>query len=263
MDQPAHYYDAHCHLHFSELGEVDLSAYFLKVKQAVVNGTSPADWHLVSELHKNFPAQVIPSFGVHPWEVNDLKTGWEEELSHYLQLHPTAGVGEVGLDKWIRGYELEKQEAVFRAQVERAIKEERPLSIHCLKAWGKMREVLTSYHGLRFLLHAYNGPLEDLLTYVEMGAYFSLSPSYFSERKAETLKKFQALPLDRLLIETDAPSMLGPPSTWSPLQSSFSRTQQHPDNIRPTYERAAELLQMECGALSSQIEQNFQRLFNQ
>ena len=64
-----------------------------------------------------------------------------------------------------------------------------------------------------FLIHAYNGPAEWIPWFVEKGAYFSFSPYFLLERKRPQREAFRLMPLDRLLIETDAPEL-------SPLRST-------------------------------------------
>lgn len=250
------YIDAHCHLHFSSLREIDLEGYLSHVSRVVVNGTCPRDWAEVAELAERFPEQLMPSFGVHPWEVNDLRLGWEEELRAYLKRFPQAGVGEVGLDKWVKGYDLKAQLEAFQVQLEIAHVERRPLSVHCINAWGSLQKAVTGSSG--FLLHAYAGPPEYVSDFLAQGAYFSFSPYFFHTRKDKQRETFKRIPLDRILLETDAPSMLGPKQTWSHLQKEFSLTEQHPLNIKRLYSEVARLLDMNESVLEKQVAENYQ-----
>lgn len=252
----AQYYDTHCHLQMGVFDDVDLSKYWDDVSTACVNGTSPKDWERVAQLAERYPEKVIASFGVHPWNVNELDFGWEQQLLNFLARYPNAGVGEVGLDKWVRGYDLERQKKVFLSQVEIAKELSRPLTIHCLKAWGSLRELLPYFRGGRFLLHSYGGPKDYIQEFVDAGAYFSFSPYFLHERKADRLEVFKSIPLGRLLVETDAPSMLGPESTWSTEQKLFSNDQQHPANLFQTYERLKEFLGVK--GLHEIVAENFQ-----
>ena len=102
------------------------------VTRCVVNGTSPADWPKVAELAKNHPELIIPSFGLHPWEKPT--EGWLDQLIHYLDTVPNACIGECGLDRCMRDYDIELQTEIFIAQLEVATARNLPISIHCLKA---------------------------------------------------------------------------------------------------------------------------------
>jgi len=254
-------YDAHLHLQMEELAGINLAAYLKEVSQVVVNGTCPQDWEQVAALTESYPEKIIPSFGVHPWEVNEVAEGWEELLIQYLERFPNAGVGEIGLDKWMKGYDLERQKEVFLKQLKIAQRLRRPMTIHCLKAWGSLREILPEEVEVPFLLHAYGGPREYLLEFIEKGAYFSFSPYFFHERKEATRAVFKEIPLDWILLETDAPSMLGPEFTWSKEQKAFSETAQYPSNIIGIYPMVADYLRVEEGGFRKQIEENFKRLF--
>ena len=253
--------DAHTHLQMPALAELDLSHYWNQVDTVVVNGTHPKDWPQVAELAQN--RQVYASYGVHPWETQNLPGDWLELLRHYLTRDPNAGVGEIGLDKWIRSYDLPLQKDVFLTQLALATELERPITIHCLKAWGTLKELLHSYEGPAFLLHAYAGPVDYIPFFAERGAYFSFSPYFLLERKKQTCQNFLQVPRERLLLETDAPSMLGPRTTWCPEQSSFSPEHQHPGNIESLYHAVAPLLAESHSGLVTRVEENFRQWWNQ
>ncbi len=252
------FYDAHNHLQASELSGLDFGSYWQIVRQVAVNGTHPRDWEAVAELADEHPSQALPQFGVHPWYSSDLPDDWDTTLYTYLQRYPQAGIGEIGLDKWMKNHDLAKQKVVLQQQIEIANELQRPLSVHCIQAWGSLRTELATCT-TPFLLHAYAGPAEWIPEFVARGAYFSLSPYYFHERKRSTLEAFKQIPSERLLIESDAPSMLGPKKTWSTEQNEFSTTHQHPANLIETYRAAEDFLQNPN--LQDQCARNFLALF--
>ena len=260
-------YDAHNHLQDDRLAphlEAVLGAVRQEgVVQMVVNGSCEADWPEVLELARSCP-EVIPSFGCHPWYVKELNPDWQQALLQHLEAVPSA-VGEVGLDRWIKDYDLELQEQVFVWQWRLAAERELPVSIHCLQAWGRLLEILRAEPRPRcgFLLHSYGGPQEMVAPLTELGAYFSL-PGYFAhERKARQRDAFRAVPPDRLLIETDAPDQLLPPERCRyPLtELQTGKAINHPANLGAVYQFAAELLSEPIEALAQRVEANFQRLF--
>lgn len=231
----------------------------------VVNGTREADWPQVLALAQQHPI-VLPSFGYHPWYVGELTDQWLGELQRHLDAVPAA-VGEIGLDRWMENPDVPVQEELFRAQLRVAAARNLPVSIHCLKAWGRLDEILREETLPRrgFLLHSYGGPAEMVAGFVKLGAYFSLSGYFAHERKAKQREAFKQVPSDRLLLETDAPDMM-PPNEWNNHPLTDPATGQplnHPANLAAVYRFAAGLLSLEPAQLAGQVEQNFLRLFGE
>ena len=276
------YHDAHNHLqdewlapHLDKIAD-QLAA--LPLRAAVVNGTCEDDWARVSELSRRFP-WVVPSFGLHPWDVGNRSPAWLEKLSATLATHPKAGVGEIGLDRWIlerarpddprltglRRAPLDEQIDIFRAQLQLAAKDNRAATIHCLDAWGALDETLRTAKppSCGFLLHAYSGPAEMIRGFAERGAYFSFNGSFLDERHARHRETFKLVPPDRLLVETDAPAMLLP-QPWRTYKLPPAPTGQpinHPGNIEAAYAGLASLLGISVETLTIQVAANFTRLF--
>lgn len=266
-------YDAHNHLqderlapHLAAIGETLSSS---DIQRMVVNGACESDWPAVLELARRDP-RVLPSFGYHPWYVHERTPDWQSGLLRHLEALPSA-IGEIGLDKWIleqpgtTAAPLPEQEAVFVWQLRLAAERNRPASIHCLKAWGPLVEILRREPRPRcgFLLHSYGGPRELVAPLAELGAYFSL-PGYFAhERKNRQREAFRAVPPDRLLIETDAPDQLLPDArNLHPLtDAATGRPLNHPANLAAVYAFAAELFNEPVEELARRVEENFLRLF--
>jgi TatD DNase family protein len=182
----------------------------------------------------------------------------------YLDEFPDAGVGEIGLDRWIQNPDMPAQEEVFRSQLDIAASQDRPASIHCLRAWGLLEQTLRSAALPRcgFLLHSYGGPAEMVPQFASLGAYFSLSPYFTHERKSRQAQTFAAVPLDRLLAESDAPDMWPPDELNAHLlRDSEGKPLNHPCNLQLSYRKLAEIRGMPIEELAQQIEQNFVRLF--
>jgi len=266
-------YDAHNHLQDERFGgrqpELLEACARAGVQRLVVNGACEEDWPQVLALAKQFP-QILPSLGYHPWFVHERTPGWQRNLAQALDQMPAA-VGEIGLDRWKPDLAYEGQEEVFIAQLRLAAERDLPASIHCLQAWGRMREILETEPRPRrgFLLHSYGGPKEMVKSFADLGAYFSLPGFYAHERKTRQRETFKHVPPDRLLLETDAPDQLlpeGQAESWRPHVLSLAdpttgKPLNHPANLPAVYRFAAELLAEPLEALSARVERNFQRLF--
>ena len=262
----AELYDAHNHAHDQRLkpqGErlwQEIRA--ANIRCMVVNGSSEEDWPEVLELAKSHP-EVLPSFGYHPWYISKRSAAWEQALAGFLDSIPS-GVGEIGLDRWMKGCDLPDQEKVFRIQLRMAAERNLPVTIHCLQAWGKLYEILKEEPRppRGFLLHSFGGPPEMLKGLSDLGAYFSLPGYYAHERKARQRQTFLQVPIDRLLIESDAPDQPLPEERVQfPLPSQAGRPVNHPANLAAVYDFAAELLDRPLQDLAAIIAGNFQRLF--
>jgi TatD DNase family protein len=259
-------YDAHNHLQDERFtanrAELVAAASEVGVGRMVVNGSCEEDWPQVRALAKQFP-QVLPSFGYHPWYLHERTREWPRRLIEFLDSVPSA-VGEIGLDRWKPGLPYDGQEEAFTSQLVIAAERDLPASIHCLQAWGPLHELLRD--NLRpqrgFLLHSYGGSKEMVKPLAKLGAYFSFPGYFMHERKTRQREAFRAVPLDRLLIETDAPDQLLPDSkTRFPLADANGKPLNHPANLLAVYEFMAMERGMQLSGFATQIEENFQRLF--
>lgn len=260
-------YDAHNHLQDERLApqrEAILQALDREnIVKIVVNGSCEADWPAVLELSQKCP-KVLPSFGYHPWYVKERSPQWQQKLLEYLNAVHSA-IGEIGLDRWIKDFDLPRQEEAFTWQLNLAAERNLPVSIHCLQAWGRLLELLRERARPQrgFVLHSCNAPKEMIGELAELGAYFSI-PGYFAHpRKERQRETFRHVPLDRLLIETDAPDQLLPEDRVEyPLQDPHSgKSINHPANLGAVYRFAAELLNLPIEQLARKVEENFLRLF--
>lgn len=246
--------DAHNHLQDSRFaGKSDSLLKTMKqagITACVVNGTEPEDWPAVAELAEQHDGYVLPSFGLHPWKVKGRADDWLDLLRESLQRFPNAGVGEIGLDRWIEGHDIEDQLVVFRAQLDIATELYRPCTIHCLRAWGQLLKELQSRQQLpRFLIHSFGGSIETGHKLAKLGAWFSFSGYFLHERKAKTIEVFRELPKERILVETDAPDML-PPESDRPYGKDTEVN--HPANLVHVSKRLIEL----TGITKEQLAEN-------
>jgi len=259
------FFDAHNHLQALRFGgqQAGLLAECPEVARMVVNGCSEEDWPAVAALAEAH-RQVLPSFGYHPWCIHERSDHWESELNRMLDAHPAA-VGEIGLDRWKEGLDYEGQEEVFVTQLRIASERNLPASIHCLKAWGRILELLQEgpVPERGFLLHSYGGPMEMVPAFARLGAYFSFPGYFLRAAKGRHREAFKTVPSDRLLIETDAPDQLLPDSLNAhSFKDSGGELLNHPANIRVIYSEVAKFLDEPEDHLEKRVEENFLRLFD-
>jgi TatD DNase family protein len=183
-------------------------------------------------------------------------------LEEFLGSVPS-GIGEIGLDQSLEPLNKDAQEDVFRAQLDLARKHERPVTIHCRRAWGWLMDILkTEEIPNGFQVHAYGGSVELIAPLAEMGAYFSFGGSSLWENNHRAKDALLAIPSDRLLIETDSPAIL-PPEEYRTKKafSADGKELNHPANLPVIAESIALILEKSPEALREQLWDNSKRFF--
>jgi TatD DNase family protein len=229
----------------------------------VINGTHRGDWDDVVQISKRVRG-AIPAFGFHPWFLSHLKEQWQGDLVRYLTTHHGV-IGEIGIDHWKEGIDLRLQESVFREQLAVAAQYNIPATIHGLKAWDRVLQILREMGPFPagVLLHSYSGPEPLIRSFVDLGAYFSCSGALLSPKREKALQVFATVPEERLLIESDTPDQFATSSdSTTPLvDSSTGARLTHPLSIKETYRRLATLRTVSEEHLCQAVERNFLRLF--
>lgn len=251
--------DAHNHLADARLRAIPTLRETMRaagVVRSVVNATREEDWAAVETMAAELPEEIIPAFGIHPWHAHTARLGWEDRLAALLEKHPTATVGEIGVDGWVSAPPPDVQAAVFERQLRLARVMERPCTIHCLQAWGALWKCFDCEPPpTRFLMHSFGGSIEIARRLLPLGAWFSFSGYFLHPRKAKVLEVFRELPRERILLETDAPDML-PPDTI-PLQPCGGAN--HPANLPAIGAGLAEVLGVSPEELAALTTDNLAR----
>jgi TatD DNase family protein len=205
-------FDAHCHLQDerlqSSLAEI-LSSSVPEFPASLAScGTSEKDWSILEELAGK-DERIVPSFGLHPWFIEERSDNWLSVLEDYLKRNKRAAIGETGLDWALKKNNELLQEGIFLSHIELAIKYSRPLSIHCRRAFHRLIPLISQGGALPrpFLVHSFSGNLQDMEKLLEIGAYFSFSGSCTYSGNKRAHRSVAAVPSDRILLETDCPDM--------------------------------------------------------
>ena len=211
--------DTHCHLDGEEFAE-DLEQVIARAKEAGVEaigvpGIDLKSCDTVMALCERYPGYCFPMLGLHPEEV---KADWQEVLerikisltSHHSPLTSIIAIGEIGLDfYWSREFE-EAQLQAFEEQVRWSVELQLPLMIHCRKAQNEMVTILKRYKDdlPGGVFHCFTGnaiEAQELLQFdrfvLGIGGVLTFKKSKLPETLAEVV------PLDRIVLETDAPYM--------------------------------------------------------
>ena len=158
-------------------------------------------------------------FGVHPWEtleeckVESVKCKVEEELRSKLLANPAAGVGEIGLDRLkVRDIPPLMRE-VFESQLALALELRRPVVLHGAKCWGQVVAAVKRMIGgglamggkrQAFLFHGFSRSDGLIPEIAELNGFISVGPAVLNDHAVNYRELVKKIPLDRLLVETDA-----------------------------------------------------------
>ncbi len=195
--------DTHIHLQdYEENFATDIVKKAQKsgLKKMICAAIEPGDWQKVADFARQYPDLVVPAFGVHPWQVAGISEDWAERLKQYLNIFPSALIGETGLDGLKPDFDL--QQKFFSAHLELAREYNRPIIIHAVKAVDVMSGFFKQMPQ-KFMFHSFNGKVEHLHNILCHGGYVSFSASILKNRDMEKIIK--AVPLNKILLESDGP----------------------------------------------------------
>ena len=222
--------DTHCHLDGEEFA-ADRDAVVQRAREAgctkvFLPAIDKTTCQTVLDVCRQYPGYCYPMFGLHPEEV---RANWREQLAAirpFLTLSPShpLAIGEVGLDfYWSREYEQEQLEA-FEEQVRWSVESGLPLMIHCRKAQNEMVAILKWY--ARELpggvFHCFTGNEQEALQLLEFPQFVLGIGGVLTFKKShlpEVLPK--VVPLDRIVLETDAPYMAPVPMRGQRNESAY------------------------------------------
>jgi TatD DNase family protein len=177
-------------------------------------GTAPDDWDDVARLaaDRAAPVAIHPAFGVHPWYGDNLPPDWLDRLDACLLAHPGAAVGEIGIDGLRRDLDPVPQRRRFLAQLELAVHHRRTVVVHGARCWGALADLLQPYAARLpgLVLHAFAASEPLIRRFRDQGACFSFAGSLCHPHARHVQAAAAAVPLDRILIETDTPDILPP-----------------------------------------------------
>lgn len=205
--------DAHCHFDFPVFDgrrEPLLSAARqVGVSRLVVPGVREADWPRVVAVADQFP-EVAYCLGIHPWFVDEHGPGALDRLRQAVTGGSGClGIGECGLDR-LRG-SLDQQLPWFEGQLDMARDLKLPVVVHSVRTHDEVAAVLRRKPlTAPMLVHGFAGSYQQARVFVDQGCMLGIGGVITYPRASKTRNAVAALPLDALVLETDAPDM--PPS---------------------------------------------------
>ncbi|QWV93233.1 TatD family hydrolase [Geomonas oryzisoli] len=208
-------FDSHCHLDdpqlLPRLGALIPEAEAAGVAAFLVPGVHPSGWPVIQALSQKIP-RIFPAYGVHPMHA-DLVT---PAILSDLRRHATSAraIGEIGLDYLLPSPSRQLQREAFIAQLHVAIETGLPVLLHCRKAFEDLTAILRDLGGagsIGGVMHSFSGSLESAEVCLKLGLHISLSGTVTYANARRPVEVAAAVPLERLLLETDAPDLAPEP----------------------------------------------------
>tara|TARA_Y100000782_G_C10184118_1_gene265497 strand:- start:3003 stop:3785 length:783 start_codon:yes stop_codon:yes gene_type:complete len=225
------------------------------VKQMLLIGCDLQSSQASLELAKRH--SLLCTSGIHPHDAKTADTALEQQLT-LLASHPeVVAIGECGLDYNRDFSPHDVQRTVFRRQLALAETLNMPVYLHERDASKDMLAILSEY-SVKGVLHCFTGDEFALQRYLEKGLYIGVTGWVCDERRGEQLQSLiPSIPLERLLIETDAPFLL--PRTIKPKPKSHRN---EPSYLTYICQQIADLKGCEFTEVAKQTTLNFQQLFS-
>ena len=251
--------DAHSHLEneaFDDDREEIIARMDADGLDAVVNvGSDIETSRAVVDLAKKHD-KLYAVVGVHPQEADSYNPEVREELVELAKDEKVLAIGECGLDYYYENSPREVQREVFRAMCDLAVEVDLPLVIHSRDAaeetYDIVRDFLEAHPGHHVLIHCYSYSLEMMERFMALGCYLSLGGVTTFKNAKVPKKVAAAVPIDRLLLETDCPYMTPEPNRGKRNEPKF---------VADVAKNIAALRGMDVAELVARTDENTKRFY--
>lgn len=253
-----HLTDTHCHIHSNDYGlsgaEVVSSALDKGVTRMLCVGTDLNDSRLAANFvqsHENCWATI----GLHPHE-SAIYASNNEDLQQFAKLvtrPKVVAIGETGLDYYYNYSPKHEQQKILRFQIELALEHNLPLIFHIREAFSDFWKIFDEYENLTGVVHSFSASRKELDEVLSRGLYVGLNGIMTFTGRTEQLEAAKQIPLQKLLLETDAPYLTPVP---------FRGTICQPKHVRVIAEFLAGLRGESLDDLAASTTQNAATLFS-
>ena len=195
----------------NDIDDVVQDALDADVSQMILTGTSVRNSEASLEIAKQYTGILYSTAGIHPHDAKSFDEKSISKLRNLLKQKQVVSVGECGLDFDRDFSPRNKQEECYKAQLELAIEVQKPLFLHERSAFSSFMNITKDYLPQlpKAVVHCFTGTLQEAKTYLDNGFYLGFTGAISDAKRFSHLKEvIQYVPLDRMMIETDAPFML-------------------------------------------------------
>lgn len=200
--------DSHIHLddHRFDADRVDVvaRARTAGVGLQVVPATDRVSWASIDQLVSQWPG-VHGGYGLHPMFLERHREEDLAALPAWLEHHDAVAVGEIGLDYFVEGLDRARQQHVFEAQLAVARDHDLPVILHARRAQDQVTQTLRKFKGLRGVVHSFAGSEQQANQLIDLGFHLGIGGPVTYERAKRLQRIVSTMPIEHLLLETDAP----------------------------------------------------------
>lgn len=194
-----------------DIDDVVQNALDADVSQMILTGTSVKNSEASARMAREYPGVLYATAGIHPHDAKSFDAQSIVKLKNLLKQKQVVSVGECGLD-FDRDFSPRNvQETCYKAQLELAIEVQKPLFLHERAAFTRFISITKEYLPQlpKAVVHCFTGSLQEAKTYLDNGLLLGFTGAISDTRRFEHLKEvLQYVPLESMMIETDAPFML-------------------------------------------------------
>lgn len=200
--------DSHCHIDAAEF-DPDREAVLARAAAAgigriVAPAVTAAGWPKLRALARDHP-RIAPAYGLHPMYLAEHRDEHLALLREWLETERPCAIGECGLDHHVPGLDPARQREILLAQLRLARDFDLPLILHARRSLDEVIGLLRRFPGLRGVVHSFSGSWQQAEHLCRMGFLLGVGGPLTHERARRLRGIVQRLPLQQLLLETDAP----------------------------------------------------------
>jgi len=206
----------------SDLGDVMQRAQAAGVNQMIVTGTDIEHSKAAIELCQQYPERLYSTAGVHPHHADDYTQLTQQQLHDLSHYDSVVAIGECGLD-FNRNFSTPKNQcSTFESQLELASETGLPAFLHQRDAHAEFLRIITNGKSEtgKLVAHCFTGTVAELVDYLQLDMYIGITGWICDERRGQDLQQaVKEIPLNRIMLETDAPYLLPRDLIEKPVQS--------------------------------------------
>lgn len=221
--------DTHSHI-YEPVFDADREEVVVRARQAGVecillpNINTQSIGQMLDMCRRN-PGYCFPMLGLHPEDIGEDYVQVLADMKALLDApsHPYIAIGEVGLDYYWDKSKVKEQDEVFRTQIEWAIEYRLPLMIHCRSAHRRLVETMSEYRdeALSGVFHCFGGTAEEALELLQFPGFMLGIGGVVTYKNSPLPKTLQSVPLERIVLETDAPYLTPVPYRGKRNESAY------------------------------------------
>jgi TatD DNase family protein len=251
--------DTHCHIHWSDY-PIDADVVLERARRAGVTemicvGTNQSDSRAALEFATGRDG-VFASVGVHPHHADDGVGDLNDIVDNALaRTGKLVAIGEIGLDYYKCPVSHDVQKKILIEQIEIALKHDLPIIFHVRDAYDDFWPIFDSFKGIRGVLHCFTDTVDNVNKGIDRGLYIGINGISTFTKDIDQQKLFAGLPLQKTLLETDAPLL-----TPSPFRGKVKVNE--PAFVREIAEHCGLTQQISLEEVASTTTANARALFN-